>query len=474
VFGRQFAAPRERWALGALGTRDVQESEKKVRILRALIRDEPGYLGRLATAIGQAGANIGDITKLRVAGQYNVRELELYLDSERHLERVLEEVRRLEGIEIDAVYDPVLEVHRGGKLRMRSTVPVERLSDVRKVYTPGVAAVCQEIQREPELVYRYTSLGHTVAIVTNGTAVLGLGNIGVHAGLPVMEGKAVLFDRLVGISGVPILIPTREVQTFCDTVVQIAPSFGAIQLEDIAAPECFEIEARLCAELPIPVMHDDQHGTAVVVLAALLNAARAIDVQIEGLVVGLVGLGAAGLGIARLLHAYGVKELCGTDLRRDAVRRLEEIGGRGAGLEEVMERSTAVVAITGRPGLIPAEWIRPGQIVFALSNPSPEISPARALQAGAAFAADGRSLNNALGYPGIFKGALAARARTIDDTMKIAAARTIAQYAEPGELVPALLDRDVHQAVADAVEQAAREASPPPLPAPPERVVPSE
>jgi malate dehydrogenase (oxaloacetate-decarboxylating) len=450
----------------------VQESEKKVRILRALIRDEPGYLGRLATAIGDTGANIGDITKLRAAGPYNVREFELYLDSERQLDRVLDAVRRLEGIELDAVFDPVLEVHRGGKLRMRSTVPVERLSDVRKIYTPGVATVCHEIQRDPELVYRYTALGHTVAIITNGTAVLGLGNIGVHAGLPVMEGKAVLFDRLAGLSGVPILIPTRDVQTFCDTVIQIAPSFGAIQLEDIAAPECFEIEARLCAELPIPVMHDDQHGTAVVVLAALLNAARAVDVKLENLSVGLIGLGSAGLGIARLLRGYGVKELWGTDLRRDAVRRLEDLGGRGAGLEEVMERASAIVAITGKPGLIRAEWIRAGQIVFALSNPTPEISSTRALEAGAAFAADGRSLNNALAYPGIFKGALAARARSIGDAMKIAAARTIAEYAEPGELVPSLLDRDVHDAVAEAVAEAARGASRP-APAPPQPVEPS-
>ncbi len=450
----------------------MQESEKIVRILRTLIRDEPGYLGKLASAIGQAGANIGDITKLRVAGSYNVREFELYLENDRHLERVLEAVRRLEGIEVDAVSDPVLEVHRGGKLRMRSTVPLERLSDLRKIYTPGVATVCHEIQRDPELVYRYTSLGQTVAIITNGTAVLGLGNIGVHAGLPVMEGKAVLFDRLAGLSGVPILIPTRDVRSFCDTVIQISPSFGAIQLEDIAAPECFEIEARLSAELPIPVMHDDQHGTAVVVLAALFNAARAIDVELEGLVVGMIGLGAAGIGIARLLGAYGVKELLGTDVRREAVRRLEELGGRGVGLEELMERSAVVVAITGKPGLIRAEWIRPGQMIFALSNPTPEISPARALEAGAAFAADGRSLNNALGYPGIFKGALAARARTIDDAMKITAARIISQYAEPGELVPSLLNRDVHEAVAEAVEHTARHGTPAPAAPPPEPVKP--
>ena len=302
------------------------------------------------------------------------------------------------------------------------------------------------------------SLGNTVAIVTNGSAVLGLGNIGVHAGLPVMEGKAVLLDRLVGLSGVPILIPSRDPRTVIETVIQIAPSFGAIQIEDVAAPECFEIENRLVEELPMPVMHDDQHGTAVVVLAALLNALRSTGGKLEALSIGLLGLGAAGTGISRLLRAYGVKDQVGADLRREALRRFEDLGGRPASLERTLEEADVVIATTGRPGLIPAEKVRPGQIILALSNPDPEISPQIALQSGAAFAADGRSVNNALGFPGIFRGALAARARRINDAMKIVAAEVIARYAEPGELVPQLLDPDVHMAVAEAVEQAARES----------------
>lgn len=430
--------------------------EKKVRILRAMIRDEPGYLGKLAQAIGDTGATIGDIVKLRAAGDFNVRELELYVDSEAQLESILASLAPLEGIEVDFVYDPVLEIHRGGKIRMRSAVTIDRIGDVRKIYTPGVATVCNEIQAHPEKVYDYTAVGSTVAIVTNGTAVLGLGNIGVHASLPVMEGKAVLFDKLVGLSGVPILIPSRDPQTFVDTVIQIAPSFGAIQIEDVAAPECFEIEQRLVEELPIPVMHDDQHGTAVVVLAALLNAVAGAGGQLDGLSVGLVGLGAAGTGIARLLRAYGVKDLVGADLRQESLRRFEEHGGRPADLERTIAEADVVIATTGVPGLIQPELIRTGQVIFALSNPDPEITPAAALQAGAALAADGRSVNNALGYPGIFRGALAARARRIDDAMKIAAAETIAQYAEAGELVPGLLDPDVHLAVAEAVEEAAR------------------
>jgi len=433
----------------------VARSEKQVRILRAMIRDEPGYIGTLTQAIGEVGANIGDIVKIRAAGEFNVRELELYIDNEEQLRILIDRIGSLEGVRIEDVYDPVLEIHRSGKIRMRSTVAIERIGDVRKIYTPGVATVCNEIQAHPERVYDYTALGHTVAIITNGTAVLGLGNIGVHAGLPVMEGKAALFDRLAGLSGVPILIPTRDPETFINTVIHIAPSFGAIQIEDVAAPECFEIEQRLVDELPIPVMHDDQHGTAVVALAALLNAMELTQQELPRLCVGLIGLGAAGMGIAKLLSSYGVKDLVGCDINREAVRRFETLGGRGAELPALMGLAQVVIATTGRPNLIDPEQVRPGQMVFALSNPQPEIAPARALEAGAAFAADGRSVNNALGFPGIFRGALEARTRKITDAMKLAAAHTIAQYAEPGELVPSLLHPDVHHAVAEAVRDAA-------------------
>ncbi|MFQ5515059.1 MAG: NAD-dependent malic enzyme [Myxococcota bacterium] len=420
-----------------------------------MIRDEPGHLGKLAQAIGDCGANIGDIVKLRSAGDRNLRELELYLDSEGQLNAILKEIERIDGVAVESTYDPVLEIHRGGKIHMRSTVSIDRVGDVRMIYTPGVATVCREILADPRTVYDYTAIGETVAIITNGTAILGLGNIGVHAGLPVMEGKAVLLDRLAGLSGIPILIPTRDVQTFVDTVIQITPSFGAIKLEDIAAPECFEIETRLCEALPIPVMHDDQHGTAVVALAALLNATASEDRPLEQFPIGLVGLGAAGLGIAKLLRAYGVKLLLGCDIKREAMRRLEKTGGRAVELETLMADATVVIATTGQAGLIRPDLVRPGQVILALSNPYPEIQPDVALAAGARFAADGRSVNNALGFPGIFRGALNARARRITDRMKLAAAETIAAYAEKGELVPSLLHPDVHHAVAEAVEEAA-------------------
>jgi malate dehydrogenase (oxaloacetate-decarboxylating) len=434
----------------------VRGGPKKVRILRALIRDQPGNLGKLAAAIGDVGASIGDITKLRVAGESVVREFEIYIDDDAQIEKLARLVDGLDGVTIDSVRDPVLDIHRRGKIRMKSTVAVERIGDLQMIYTPGVATVCLEIQAHPEKVWDYTALGCTVGIVTNGTAILGLGNIGVHAGLPVMEGKAVLLDRLAGLSGIPILLPTRDVHSFVETVVSIAPSFGAILLEDVAAPECFEIERRLVEALPIPVMHDDQHGTAVVVLAALLNATRLMGVTLDDMVVGVVGLGAAGIGISRLLLAYGVKGIVGTDIRQEAMSRLGALGGQTGDLARVMAESQVVVATTGRPGLITQNLVRPGQIILALSNPIPEIEAALAREAGAIFAADGRAVNNALGFPGLFRGALAARARRIDDKMKIAAALTIASFAEEGELVPSVLNPDVHLAVAEAVEEAAR------------------
>jgi malate dehydrogenase (oxaloacetate-decarboxylating) len=421
-----------------------------------MIRDEPGFLGRLAVALGDEGARLGDIVRVRLGGDHVVRDLELYLDDDAQLEAVLRRLSRLDGIVVQAVFDPVMEIHRGGKIGMRSLVPLQKIGDVRKVYTPGVAAVCQEIHAHPEKVWDYTALGRTVAIVTNGTAILGLGNIGVHAGLPVMEGKAVLLDRLVGLSGIPILIPTRDTRTLIETVIQIAPSFGAIKLEDIAAPECFEIEQRLDRELPIPVMHDDQHGTAVVVLAALLNATERLDTRFEDLSVGIIGLGAAGFGIGRLLGAYGVKTLIGSDINQGAMARFERIGGEPTDLAGVMNRARVVIATTGIPGLIPTDLVRSGQIILALSNPNPEITPRAALRAGAAFAVDGRSVNNALGFPGLFRGALDARAQCINDAMKIAAAKTIAEFAEKGELVPALLHPDLHGAVAEVVAETAR------------------
>jgi malate dehydrogenase (oxaloacetate-decarboxylating) len=429
--------------------------DKIVKTLRVMIVDQPGYLGKLTTAIGSAGGNIGDVRLLRSGLTHNIREITLYVESEQHLEQILASIDSVDGVSVEEVIDRVQKVHEGGKIAMKSRVEINSIGDIRKIYTPGVASICRQIQQNPELARTYTAISNTVAIVTNGTAILGLGDIGPVAGMPVMEGKAVLFDHLVSISGIPILLQSKNVNHIVETIWHMAPTFGAIKLEDIAAPECFEIEKRLVEMLDIPVMHDDQHGTAVVVLAALLNATRFTNTRLQDATVGIIGLGAAGTGIAKLLMAYGIKQVLGTDLSASAKEMHGDNGGEATDLAGVMERSMIVVATTGCPGLIRPEMVRKGQVILALSNPDAEIKPQLALEAGASFAADGKSINNALAFPGIFRGALNARAMRINNSMLIAAAKTIASHAEEGELVPGILNPVVHQSVAEAVARAA-------------------
>jgi malate dehydrogenase (oxaloacetate-decarboxylating) len=426
-------------------------ADKVVKTLRVHVTDQPGYLGRLTTAIGNERGNIGDIRLISSGLTHNLREITVYVDNDSHLERIVTAVASVEGVVLEEVVDMVEKVHIGGKIAMKSRSPITSLGDVRKIYTPGVASICRKIQRQPELAARYTGIRNSVAIITNGTAILGLGDIGPVAGMPVMEGKAVLFDHLVGISGVPVLMKSKNIEHIIETVWHIAPTFGAIKLEDIAAPDCFEIERRLTEMLDIPVMHDDQHGTAVVVLAALLNAARITGITLSEMTVGIIGLGAAGIGITKLLMAHGVRQVIGTDLNESAKEMLNSLGGTATDLHGVMNDAEIVIATTGCPGLIKPEMVRKGQIILALSNPDPEIRPEVAMAAGAAFAADGKSVNNALAFPGIFRGALDAGATAINKRMLLAAARAIAENAGHGELVPGILDPKVHSAVADAV-----------------------
>ena len=432
-----------------------KNADKLVKTLKVLIKDAPGYLGKLCTAIGQEGGSVGEIETVSLGLTHNTRDISIYVNDDAHLRKILRVATQLEGIIVIEVVDEVLRRHLGGKIGMKSRYPLETIADLRKLYTPGVASVCRLIEADPEKAYEYTSIANTVAIVTNGTAILGLGPIGPLAGMPVMEGKAVLLEKLVGANGVPILIDVKEVDRFVEVVKAIAQTFGAINLEDIAAPDCFEIERQLEEALEIPVMHDDQHGTAVVVLASLLNACRLAKISLLDQTVAIIGLGAAGTGISRLLLSYGVKHLLGNDLKDEAMKRLEEVGGRRGTLSELMTAADIVVTTTGSPDLIRPEMVRKGQVILALSNPNPEIRPEDALAAGAAFATDGRYVNNALAFPGLFRGALNARARKIDNAMKIAAAETIAAKAPEGELVPGLLDIEVHRAVAVAVEEAA-------------------
>ena len=415
---------------------------------------QPGSLAKVLQVIADAGLTIDHLQAVRREQGKTLWEITLEMDEE--ADRSL--YGRIDALPIARFVgksDRVFDRHRGGKIRTQSAIAITTQQILRDIYTPGVARVCLAIRKDPALAFEYTGLGNSVAIVTNGTAVLGLGNVGALAGLPVMEGKAALFSTLVGINAVPILLDETNPSRCIDHIVAIASGFGAIQLEDFAAPACFEIEEGLRARLDRPVLHDDQHGTAVVVLAAAINAVRRAGLSVGDCVVGQVGLGAAGIGILRLLMRAGAKHVIGTDLDEGARRRLASMGGEAATLDEIMKRSDIVIATTGVRGLIKPESVRKGQVVMALSNPDPEIEPALALQYGAAIAADGKGINNVLGFPGLFKGALAARAPCFTDEMLLAAAKAIAGLAKGDELVPDALDLEVHRAVAAAVEAAA-------------------
>jgi malate dehydrogenase (oxaloacetate-decarboxylating) len=427
-----------------------------IRTLRCRNAHRPGVFGRLATAVGAAGANLGDIRTVWVGPEHIVRDVDILVDSPEALERTIQSVRAVEDVDLLDVIDDVHELHLDGKIEVRATHPVRTLHDLRRVYTPGVAEVARTIARDPDESYHYTIRGKTVAIVTNGTRVLGLGNIGPLAALPVMEGKAALLQQFAGLSAFPLVLDTREPGAIVDTVLHLASGFGAIQLEDIESPACFEVERRLVEALEMPVLHDDQHGTAVAVVAAASNAMARAGLDLGGARVGVIGLGAAGTAIARMLGGVTSRPVLGYDPSADAVQRLRKLGGEPvASLEALLREADLVVAVTGRAGLIAPALVRRGQGILALTNPDPEIRTEEALAAGAAFAADGRSVNNLLGFPGILRAAIDTRARRIDPSMYVAAARAIAEKAGANELVPNPLRRDVHRAVARAVAEAA-------------------
>jgi malate dehydrogenase (oxaloacetate-decarboxylating) len=375
--------------------------------------------------------------------------------------------------------DPVFELHRGGKLAVASTVPLVTREDLSLAYTPGVAEVCQAIAADESLADTYTWVSHTVAVVTDGSAVLGLGNIGPRAALPVMEGKAVLFKQFGGVDAVPICLATQDVEEIITAVTALAPSFGGINLEDISAPRCFEIERRLDEALGIPVFHDDQHGTAIVVLAALRNAARLLDRKLCELRVVVSGAGAAGVAVTRMLLAGGVAPgdvvVCdsqgiihsgrpGISGVKAELAALTNSAGRPGGIADALRGADVLIGVSG--GSIPAEAVAgmaPGAIVFALANPTPEVHPSVAARY-ASIVATGRSdfpnqINNVLAFPGVFRGALDSRATRITEGMKVAAAEAIAAVVadelRPDAIMPSPLDPRVAPAVAGAVAAAA-------------------
>jgi malate dehydrogenase (oxaloacetate-decarboxylating) len=433
----------------------MANNQKLIRTLRCKNRKFIGVLAKLITTISSMGGDIGNISTVSFGELHNIRDITIIVNDEDHLSAVVSAVRKLPDVELESVIDEVLEMHRGGKLVIQPKHPVTSIEDLRKVYTPGVASISRLIKDDPSQAEHLTTIGKTVALITNGSRVLGLGNLGPVASMPVMEGKAALLNQFSGLHMIPILINTLDVDLFVQAVETIAPTFAAIQLEDIRTPDCFEIEKQLIERLNIPIMHDDQHGTATVALAALINACRMANLELKNAVVGQIGLGAAGSAIAHLIMKYSGNPVLGTDLNVEAQKRFASLGGRATELKDIMKECQVVVATTGFPGLIKPEQVQKGQVILALSNPFPEISIADALNAGAAFASDGSRVNNILGFPGIWRGAIDAKATHFIPEIYIAAALAIVAQTPERELIPNPLDPLVHSAVAKAVAKAA-------------------
>jgi malate dehydrogenase (oxaloacetate-decarboxylating) len=454
-------------------------------ILRVEIEHRPGMLGRVATAIGGAGGSIGSVDLVALDDSHTVRDITVDTSGEEHGAVIARAVDEVDGARVIDTTDRTFMMHVGGKIEQRNKHPLRTRDDLSMAYTPGVARVCSAIAQDRDRAFQYTIKRNTVAVVSDGSAVLGLGDIGPEAAMPVMEGKAMLFKEFGGVDAFPICLDATEPDAIVAAVKAIAPSFGGINLEDISAPRCFEIEDRLKAELGIPVFHDDQHGTAVVVLAAVMNAAKLTGKALDRLSVLIVGLGAAGIAVARILLNAGVREIVGCDSRgavhtarpdyedgsMPAVkRRLAESTNherRSGAPADVIEGADLFIGLSGARALPPEALARmaPDAMVFAMANPTPEVTPEEAAPY-ARVIATGRSdypnqINNVLCFPGIFRGALDVRARDITEEMKTAAARGIASIVRDSELredyiVPSVFNRDVADAVAEAVAEQAK------------------
>ncbi len=447
--------------------------------IRVRLDNRPGALGDLATAVGATGANIVGLEGFEAKGKFLDEDIIVNCRDEDHQAAVIASIEGLDGIELLSWEDRTFQMHDGGKIEVLPLAPVMDREDLSMAYTPGVARVCMAIHDDPSRSHDLTIRRNTVAIVTDGTAVLGLGDIGPEAAMPVMEGKALLFKAFAGVDAFPICLDVGTADELVETVQRLAPTFGGINLEDISAPRCFEIEDRLKASLDIPVFHDDQHGTAVVVLAALQNALRLNGRKMEDLKVVIAGIGSAGVAIGKILLAAGVAEVVGTDRQgaiwngRDNLNVAKQWFAENTNpelksgtLSDVMEGADVFVGVSG-PGLIDASDLRrmaPNPIVFALANPEPEIRPEVA-DGLASIIATGRSdypnqINNVLAFPGIFRGALDANAHSITEGMKLAAASAIAAAVSdedlaPDHIVPSVFDRTVGIEVARAVAAAA-------------------
>jgi malate dehydrogenase (oxaloacetate-decarboxylating) len=450
--------------------------------LRVKLSSRAGTLGELTTAIGRAGGDIGAIDIVSVATDSIIRDITVSAASSQHGEQIVEAAKDVDGIEVINVSDRTFLMHLGGKIEVVSKTPLKTRADLSMAYTPGVARVCEAIRKDPEKAFTLTIKKNTVAVVTDGTAVLGLGDIGPAAAMPVMEGKAMLFKEFGGVDAFPICLNTKDPDEIVRTVKAISTAFGGINLEDISAPRCFEIEERLKEELDIPVFHDDQHGTAVVVLAALINALKIVGKKMGDIKVVVNGVGAAGVACTKIIMAAGVQNIVGCDQHgalyagrsenmnwvKDWYARNTNPHGEKGTVHDVMKGGDVFLGLSV-PGVInetDLKQMAEKPIVFAMANPTPEIMPEEA-EPYVAVMATGRSdypnqINNVLCFPGIFRGALACRASRINEEMKLAAAHAIAgiikdEELHPEYIVPSVFDKRVAEAVARAVEVAAKE-----------------
>ncbi|MDD3905256.1 MAG: NAD-dependent malic enzyme [Candidatus Omnitrophica bacterium] len=444
-----------------------KHSHKIAKKIRFRIPDVPGALGALALGLGTEEVTLGDIARVHLTSNYVVRDITAFFDDEEHFLKAMTAVKKLKGYKMLGVQNEVLNLHKGGKIEIKPRVKFETLNDLRMIYTPGVAQVCNYIVAHPDEAKKYTSIGNTVCIATNGSAVLGLGDIGVLAAMPVMEGKSIILNKMGGVSCIPLLLESADADVIVNTLSCVAETFGAIMIEDVKAPLCFEIEQRLQKKVRIPVFHDDQHGTATVILASLIKALRITKKRKEKVNIVINGAGAAGIATAKLLLEYGFKNIVLCD-RAGAIYkgRTNDMNGfkkeialitnkrreKGA-LKDVFKGKDVFIGLSA-PGLVTKEMVKTMNkrpVIFAMANPVPEIWPKDAEEAGAAIAMDGRTVNNALVFPGIMRGTLDSRAREVTSCMKFAAAETVASLAGKNEVVPNFMNTAVHKSVAKAV-----------------------
>ncbi len=450
--------------------------------MRVAIDNRPGMFGRLATAIGEEGGNLGAIDIANAGASTLERDITVYAHDEAHSQRIIDRVNGVDGVRVVHVSDRTFLLHLGGKIEIRSKAPIRTRDDLSMAYTPGVARVCMAIAEDPAKVWNLTIKRNTVAVVSDGSAVLGLGNIGPLAAMPVMEGKCMLFKEFGGLDAFPICLDTQDANEIIETVARIAPVFGGINLEDIAAPRCFVVEDALRERIDIPVFHDDQHGTAIVVLAALTNALKVVHKEMSAVRVVILGAGAAGMACAKIIMAAGCQDMVLCD-RQGAIYKGRKEGmnvykeqiavetnqrGLQGDANDLLEGADVFIGLSG-PNLIRPESVRrmaPDAIVFAMANPTPEVDPEQ-IRDMVRIIGTGRSdypnqINNLLAFPGVMRGALDCQARVVNEAMKLAAARAIAAVVADEELseeyiIPSVFNRRVAVDVAEAVKAAAYE-----------------